>query len=269
MDIPKIGVNNIQIRQVGTQEIPRVYTPEWLRNAPTVLPATPPVTQQIGVPIINMPGCVEAHEGNTEDLKTEDPKGVRVFCDAGVPNFNPIDYDKNKIEYQYEQPVPPYNPPPDPPETPPTPEIPKVPPTVTKEQKCPTEIQEAKEPVGSVQGDQKIVEYKLIKNGDNIECVPIKVKLSVPDQVVGNIPTAGAVTATASIAVVATTSALLAKPLADLLLKVIKPTIKKVMKKIATMRGKTPPIISTAERRAEQRERYQALKALRMGQKKK
>jgi|TARA_B100002019_G_C21274509_1_gene604518 hypothetical protein len=267
MDIPKIGVNGIRINQVSTTEIPRVYTPEWLKNAPTVIPAAPPVTQQIGVPIINLPGCVEAHEGNTEDLKIEDPKGVKVFCDAGMPNFNPIDYDKNKIEYQYEEPVPPYNPPPDATPPPPSPEVPKVPTPAAKEQECPTEIQEAKEPVGSIQGDQKIVEYRLIKNGDKIECVPIKVKLSVPDQVVGNIPTAGAVTATASIAVVATTSALLAKPLADLLLKVIKPTVKKVMKKIATMRGKQPPIISTRERRAEQRQRYEALKALRMGKK--
>ena len=68
---------------------------------------------------------------------------------------------------------------------------------------------------------------------------------------------------TASIAVVATSSALLAKPLADLLLKVVKPTVKKVMKKIATLRGKKIPVQSSAERVAEQRQRNQAVKALR------
>jgi hypothetical protein len=43
--------------------------------------------------------------------------------------------------------------------------------------------------------------------------------LSIPDQIVQNIPSAGMITTTATIAVVATTSALLAKPLADLLLR--------------------------------------------------
>ena len=70
-------------------------------------------------------------------------------------------------------------------------------------------------------------------------------------------------TATVAVAVTATTSALLAKPLADLLLKVVKPTVKKVMKKIATLRGKKIPVQSTGERLAEQRQRNQAVKALR------
>ena len=68
---------------------------------------------------------------------------------------------------------------------------------------------------------------------------------------------------TGGIAVVATASALMAKPLADLLLKAVKPTVKKVMKKIAAIRGKKEVFLSVAERRAEQRERNQAIKALR------
>ena len=27
-------------------------------------------------------------------LEEDDPKGVKTFCDAGVPSFNPIDYNK-------------------------------------------------------------------------------------------------------------------------------------------------------------------------------
>ena len=102
MEIPKIsiGVNKVQ-------KIPRVYTPEWLKEAPTVIPPNPPVTQGIGVPIINIPGCVEAHESNKESLKIDDPKGVKVFCDSGVPSFNPIDYDKNKIKWEQEKVEPP------------------------------------------------------------------------------------------------------------------------------------------------------------------
>ena len=67
---------------------------------------------------------------------------------------------------------------------------------------------------------------------------------------------------TGGIAVVATSSALLAKPLADILLKVIKPTVKKVMKKIAAIRGKSVPVLSVKERRDLQRERTQAIRAL-------
>ena len=95
------------------------------------------------------------------------------------------------------------------------------------------------------------------------ECLPVFEELSIPDQIVQNIPSPGMVTTTASIAVVATSSALLAKPLADLLLKVVKPTVKKVMKKIATLRGKKTPAQSSAERIAEQRQRNQAVKTLR------
>ena len=87
-------------------------------------------------------------------------------------------------------------------------------------------------------------------------------KLDIVDQIVGNIPNAGAVTATASIAVVATTSALLAKPLADLLLKVVKPTVKKVIKKIAAIRGKTVKVESLKERQGQQRIRNKAIRTL-------
>ena len=65
------------------------------------------------------------------------------------------------------------------------------------------------------------------------------------------------------IAVIATSSALLAKPLADILLKAVKPAVKKVMKKIATLRGKKPPILSSGERRAEQRQMNEAVRVLR------
>ena len=73
------------------------------------------MTTQIGVPVVDMPGCVEAHEQNSNKEKSgilseDDPNGVKVFCDAGVPSFNPIDYNKDKLEFQREQKVPPVNP---------------------------------------------------------------------------------------------------------------------------------------------------------------
>ena len=109
MEIPKIAIPN---NKVGIQPIPRVYTPEWLKEAPTVIPPAPPVTSQIGVPIVNIPGCVEAHESNKESLKIDDPRGVKVYCDSGVPSFNPIDYNKDKLKWEQEKVEPPKIPPP-------------------------------------------------------------------------------------------------------------------------------------------------------------
>jgi len=85
----------------------------------------------------------------------------------------------------------------------------------------------------------------------------------LPEQIVAGLPSAGSVVTTGGIAVVATASALLAKPLADILLKAVKPTVKKVMKKIATIRKKPIPVLSSGERRAEQRQMNHAVMELR------
>ena len=119
------------------------------------------------------------------------------------------------------------------------------------------------EPIGKVIGDQVVVEHRLVMQGNNWVCITVKRDIDIPTQILENIPSAGAVTATASIAVVATTSALLAKPLADLLLRVVKPTVKKVLTKVAALRGKKIRVSSAGERRAEQRQRNHALKMLR------
>ena len=227
------------------------------------IPIYPPVTTQVGTPIVNIPGCVEAHKESRKNttLKDEDPDGVMTLCDAGTPSFYPIDYDRNKLEYtnNQEAPKPPPVKSPEPPEPKP-PATPEVPKSTAPKPECPTREQQLKNPVGKIlEGNKKITGYEMVGK----ECLMVTEQLSIPDQIIGNIPNAGAVTTTASIAVVATTSALLAKPLADLLLKVVKPTVKKVMKKIATLRGKKIPPQSSAERIAEQRQRNQAVKAMR------
>ena len=94
------------------------------------------------------------------------------------------------------------------------------------------------------------------------QCVQITEKVPLPEQIIAGLPSPGSVVMTGGIAVIATTSALMAKPLADILLKVIKPTVKKVMKKIAKIRGKVDPILSVAELQELQRERTQAIRAL-------
>ena len=252
-------IEDIAIDDVTIPDI-RVYQPPGWTTNPSAIFAAPPVTQEVGVPIVNIPGCVEAHEQNTNREKSgilseDDPKGVKTFCDAGVPSFNPINYNPDELEFEYEAPVPKVEPPAQPEVKAPKTETPKVP-----KVECPTEAQELKEPVGTFvdNGTKKITSYKLIGK----ECIPVKEDVKVPDQIIQAIPTAGSVTTTASIAVVATTSALLAKPLADLLLKVVKPTVKKVIKKIAAIRGKTVKVESLRDRRGQQRIRNKAIRVL-------
>ena len=259
--IPEIQLGNIDIgiRQVSNLIIND--TPDWLKTPSHAVPIYPPVTSQVGIPIVNIPGCVESHRDSSENqtLKEEDRDGVQVFCDAGTPSYSPIDYDPRRLEITTESPPPPPIAPTDtkPPETPATPTPPKQAPATLE---CPSRAQELKNPVGKIlEGNKKIVRYETVGK----ECIPVFETLNIPDQIVQNIPSAGMITVTASIAVVATTSALLAKPLADLLLKVVKPVTKKVVKKIAALRGKKPPVLSATERKAAQRDRNREIKVLR------
>jgi hypothetical protein len=259
--IPEINLGNIDIgiRQVSNLIIND--TPDWLKTPSHAVPIYPPVTSQVGIPIINMPGCVESHRDSSENqtLKEDDKDGVLIFCDAGTPSFNPIDYDPRRLKITTES-SPPIPAIPNTPEAPPTPATPTPPRTDAVLAECPSRAQELKNPVGKIlEGNKKIIRYETVGK----ECLPVFDSLNIPDQIVQNIPSAGMITVTASSAVVATTSALLAKPLADLLLKVVKPVTKKVVKKIAALRGKKPPVLSESERKAAQRDRNRAIKVLR------
>ena len=257
MPIPDIRLNNLRISDVNIPVVPKLMS----SDPPEAIPILPPVTMEIGTPIVNIPGCVEAHQDSDKNvnLKEEDDKGVITLCDAGIPYYSPINYDRNKIKLEQEASKPPAYKPPPKPETPQakTPLVPRTP--ESKIPQCPTRAQELKNPIGKiVQGNKKLVRYELVGK----ECLPVFENLSIPDQVIQNIPSPGMATATVAVAVTATTSALLAKPLADLLLKVVKPTVKKVMKKIAALRGKKTQRESVFQRKQEQRIRSHAIRKL-------
>jgi len=255
-EIPDITSPNIRIGEIEIPEV--VTTTEYY----TSVPLAPPVVVNIGVPIVDVPGCVEAHESNNKSKKVgiDDENGVVTYCDSGVPSYNPISFEPERIVPTTTAGVPKT----DSPDKPETPEVkaPEVnPPVSTATVQCPTPAQEAKEPVGTfVEGfRKKVVAYELKGN----ECVQITEKVPIPQQIVAGLPSGGQVMQVGGVAVIATTTALLAKPLADILLKAVKPAVKKVMKKIAAIRGKKPPILSSGERRAEQRQMNHAVKALR------
>ena len=43
----------------GIKKIPDISIPSYITNPPSALPIYPPVTTEIGVPVVNLPGCVE------------------------------------------------------------------------------------------------------------------------------------------------------------------------------------------------------------------
>jgi hypothetical protein len=253
MEIPNITSPNINVREI---DIPQVVT---ANEYYTSTPLPPPVVVNIGVPIVDVPGCVEAHEAKNKSktVGSDDDRGLVTYCDAGVPSYNPINFEPNQIVPTKPSGVDTRQP--KAPEAPDLP-IPKTPPATAKVD-CPTPAQQAKEPVGTyIEGfRKKVTDYQLVGN----QCIQITEPVPLPEQIVAGLPAAGTVVTTSSIAVVATASALMAKPLADILLKVIKPTVKKVMKKIAAIRGKSVPVLSVRDRQDLQRERTQAIRALR------
>lgn len=253
MEIPDIGSRDIQIRKLDIPPVNDVFSTTSLS-----IPTAPPVVNNIGIPVVDMPGCVEAHEANNnnENLIQDDARGVLTFCDGNVPSFNPINFEPNQIiptkpsgvdTRQSDVPKAPELP------------IPNTPPATASIQ-CPTAAQNAKEPVGTyIEGfRKKVTEYQLVGN----ECIQITEKVPIPQQIIAGLPSPGSVVMTGGIAMIATTSALVAKPLADVLLKAVKPTVKKVMKKITTLRGKKIPVLSVKERQAEQRLMSHAVRKL-------
>ena len=247
-EIRDIDIRNVEVRDINV--------PSWMTNQPRI-PSAPPVTVQVGVPVIDIPGCVEAHidnkKGTNDKLTEDDPDGARVFCDGNMPSFNPIQYEPENMVIERSAPVPKV-PSPDIP----APKIPKdtTPPKVEKEEvECPPPNAPR---IGDVAQNQKerVSGFEL-QNG---VCVTLYEDIPLTAQY---LPAPQVAATTAGIAVVATSSALLAKPLADLLLKVFKPVIKKVITKVSKLRGKKVKIESLRERRDLQRERSRAIRTLR------
>ena len=256
MDIPIITGASIDIKDIRVDDI-KTY-----RYTPPSIPTAPPITVDIGVPVVDIPGCVEAHETNNaknNEIKSDDERGLVTYCDAGIPGYNPIQFEPEQMIMTSPAPVPKTQTP-ETPKVPKTPEI-KPPPPKTVKIDCPTKVQKAQEPVGTyVSGFREVVTgYKLIDK----TCVQLTEKVPLPQQIVAGLPSGGQVMQVGGVAVIATTSALLAKPLADLLLKAVKPAVKKVVKKVAAIRGKTLPKKSSGERRAEQRQMNRAVRELR------
>ena len=128
MTIPNIQINNAGVQTIGTNQIFIPNIPQWLIDSPVhSVPKYPPATVIIGNPIIDVPGCVEAHEESDKSntIIEDDEDNVLVFCDAGIPSYDAMDYTPEQLQMEIEAPPPPVVEPPPAPEVD-TPEVPPV-----------------------------------------------------------------------------------------------------------------------------------------------
>jgi len=236
-------IRDIQIGNIHNVGIP--YVPSWQIQQPYV-PNLYPVTNLIGFPIVDMPGCVEMHKDNKrhkngipidKNLIENDSGEVMTLCpDGSYPSYKAMNYEPEQLTIIREQKAPPIAPPPD---APPAPETPDTGSVGKEEVPCPGPNAPRLGTLGPNE-KEKVSGYELQKDpvnpGKEI-CVILYEDIGAVEQY---LPSAQVAATTATIATVAGASALLAKPLADLLLRVFKPAIKTGLTKVNKILGKTP-----------------------------
>ena len=217
-------IKEINIRGVGVPEIPIVNP----YVATPSIPWAPPVTIHIGKPIVDMPGCVEAHpedKGKSPSLPKEDPEGTVTLCDGQYPSYDAMDYTPEQLIIQRETTPPPVSPPPEiePPEIPDTGDLGKK-----EEVPCPGP---GNLRVGDItqSGDERVVGHKLSDDGKVCET------LYEPTTAIEKfIPSTNQATNALAIAVIATAGAT-ATPI---ILRIVKPILRKIWKTIQKKTGK-------------------------------
>ena len=221
------------IQEINEVSIRIVNTPSWMYTPPAVPDAYVPVTIRLGFPIVNMPGCVEAHPDNKtqigpnglpldRNLVNDDEAGVKILCpDGQFPSYDPLNYEPEQVIPTVAAPPPPVSPP--------APEIPDTGSIVTdKETPCPGPGQLR---VGDVtqSGGERVIGHRLLEDGKT--CETLYEPTSVIEKYLPPINQASTVTA---LAVVATAGAA-ATPL---LIRIIRPVVKKIWATIQKKLGK-------------------------------
>ena len=267
--IPKInspGVRDISIRDLS---VPTVKV--WAADPPESLPLYLPVTADMGWPLIEMPGCVEAREEWNEKALEDDPEGNLLLCtDVGMPSFQTLDYNQEGMVFVQKK----------------APDLPNtgvggdqdnskennengdtnqdtsafstdnftgdIPKNIEPEEKpCPRPDDPSVGSKGKF-GRGRVKGYERNEEG---ECITLWEEVAVLETVNTYLPPPPLILSTGAIAATAVTSSVLIKPLSDYLLKIIKPLVKKVLKKVLPkLMGKKPKVLSVRERRLSQRD---------------
>ena len=248
-EINEINIPNIVIPKFGTNEV-------WLNGVPFVPSNHPPVTTQIGFPIVEMPGCVKMHKDNQDhvtrmpfdhDLVNQDEKGSTTLCPHGeYPTYDAMEYTPEQLIIQRETPAPPVSPPPeiDPPEIPDTGNV-----GGKEEVPCPGP---GNLRVGDVtqSGDERVVGHQLSADGKVWETL---YEPTTPLEKF--IPSTNQATNALAIAVIATAGAT-ATPI---ILRIVKPILTKIWKTMQKKLGNKVELPTRAEIKTNE---YRAKKGL-------
>ena len=251
MSIPDIGITGASIPDIS------LYTPPVRFDL--VVPRMP-VGVSMELPVIQIPGCVEAHVDSDlqTELTTSDPGRVAVYCDSGMPSYDPMSFVPNRLQPVGRNQIP---------NTGGLGEKPEKakdvvePPTLPRQALPSFNVATATTEEEPVVSRPTCQQDEIIRNGKCIKLVQPENKIA--EAAAKYLPPLEAATTTATIATVATVSALVAKPVADFLLKLIKPMIKKIITKIKKALGKKVKVRSLRERTLAQRARNQLLRQAR------
>jgi hypothetical protein len=226
-------INEIEIPNITIPNV--VSNQQWLNSIPNIPSNHPPVTTDIGFPIVEIPGCVKMHKDNQDkitglpfdkDLVNQDPKGTTTLCPHGeYPSYEAMEYTPEQLIIQREIPPPPVEPPPEiePPEIPDTGDLGKK-----EDVACPGP---GNLRVGDItqSGDERVVGHKLSDDGKVCET------LYEPTTPIEKfIPSTNQATNALAIAVIATAGAT-ATPI---ILRIVKPILTKIWKTIQKKTGK-------------------------------
>ena len=201
-------------------EIKEIIVPEiriWETEIPTL--------DLIYKPIVDIPGCVDAHRNNLTELINEDGLGTYQACGTfDIPSYEPLEY--NPSEFIYVTPNQPLQEQQQDIQT----EQPKLPQKKRKEEEivippCPGKKDLR---IGSFVNEKRLERVKGYERGeDGIECITLYEDVPFKDQYIPNLPT---VISTALIASVAATT--------PLLLNLVKPLVKNIIKKLTKKKEK-------------------------------
>ena len=226
-------INEIEVPNITIPNV--VSNQQWLNSIPNIPSNHPPVTTDIGFPIVEIPGCVKMHKDNQDkitglpfdkDLVNQDPKGTTTLCPHGeYPSYEAMEYTPEQLLITRETPPPPVEPPPEI-------EAPEIPDTGDLGKKedvpCPGP---GNLRVGDItqSGDERVVGHKLSDDGKVCET------LYEPTTAVEKfIPSTNQATNALAIAVIATAGAT-ATPI---ILRIVKPILTKIWKTIQKKTGK-------------------------------
>ena len=205
--IPKIEIKEVYVPKIRTWEV------------------QPPILDLITKPVVDIPGCVDAHRNNLTGLINEDELGTYKACGTfSIPSFQPLEY--NPADFQYtapakqqeqQQPQPPQQ----------KLQIPQK----KKDKKleippCPSKKEQK---IGDFRNDKKlerVISYERGQNG--IECITLYENVPFISQY---IPSYKQFTAVFSLALVGCSAPIFLE-------KLIKPIVKNVIKKLTNKKDK-------------------------------